>query len=78
MDLSYLTNQFIRSEVGIYGAEITDDECELIRAQVQRLHKQGEFHHTGVYWIVNRLAADGIIHSKLAKEFSHQGFSSMS
>lgn len=62
MDLSYLTNPFIRSDVGINGAEITDDECELIRAQVQRLHEQGEFHHTGVYWIANKLAADGIIH----------------
>lgn len=69
MDLNYLTNVFIRSDIGVYGAEITDDECELIRAHVQRLHERGEFHHTGVYWIANRLAADGIIYPKLPKGF---------
>lgn len=69
MDLNYLTNVFIRSDIGVYGAEITDNECELIRAEVQRLHERGEFHHTGVYWIANQLAADGIIYPKLPKEF---------
>lgn len=68
-NLDYLTNNFIRSDIRINGAEITDEECSFIRVEVQRLHEQGKFYHTGVYWIANRLAVDGVIHPQLAKSF---------
>lgn len=58
MKLDYLTNEFIRTEVKIHGMEISNQECDRYRAEVQRLYDQGEFHHTGVYWVANRLAAD--------------------
>lgn len=70
MNLDCLTNEFIRFDVGINGAKITDKECSLIRLEVQRLHEQG-FHHVGVYWTANRLAADGVIHPRLAKDFQY-------
>lgn len=71
MNLDYLNSKFIHFNVGINGAEITDEECSIIRTEVQRLHEQGKFHYTGVYWIANRLAADGVMYPRLAKSFRH-------
>lgn len=67
MNLNYLTNKFIRTEVGIHGAEISDRDCVAIRAEVQRLYNQSKFHHTGIYWVANRMAANGTIHPQLPK-----------
>lgn len=61
MELNYLTNDFIRNDVGIWGAKLSDEDCEKIRLEVIKLNALGEFYHTGVYWIANRLAADGAI-----------------
>lgn len=63
--LDYLTDNFIRNEVGIWGAKISDEDCETIRAYVHCLDERGEFHHNGVYWIANRLASEGKIHPQL-------------
>lgn len=69
MNLDYITNEFIRTEVGIHGARISDQECEAICAEVQRLYDQGKFYHTGIYWVTNRMAADEVIHPYLPKSF---------
>lgn len=61
MNLDYLTDEFIRRGCGVNGAEFSDEDCQRIREEVFTLYDKGEFHHTGVYWIANRLAADGII-----------------
>lgn len=65
MTLNYLTNNFIRTDCGIHGAQLSDRDCKIIRRYVQRLDKKGKFHHTGVYWIANELAANGVIHPQL-------------
>ena len=35
-NLDYLTNDFIRSEVGIWGAKISDEDCEIVRQEVYK------------------------------------------
>lgn len=64
-NLDDLTNDFIRSEVGIWGAKISDEDCEIVRQEVYRLNAAGEFHHNGIYWIANRLALERKIHPQL-------------
>lgn len=64
-NLDYLTDDFIRGEVGIWGAKISDEDCETIRAYIHYLDERGEFHHNGVYWIANRLASEGRIQPQL-------------
>lgn len=60
-NLDYLTREFVRQDCGINGAVLTDEDCDRIIKEVKRLYKIGKFHHTGVYWIANRLTAEGII-----------------
>lgn len=64
-DTSYITHEFVRHECGIFGAILSDQDCDEVIAEVARLNERSEFHHTGVYWIANRLAAQGRIHPKL-------------
>lgn len=61
-ELDYLTRKFVRDECGIFGATLDDRECDLVILETQRLYLQGQFHHTGIYWIANALAADNLIH----------------
>ena len=60
-DISYITRESIRAEIGIFGAKLSDEDCDKVIAEVKRLDAAGEFEHSGVYWIANRLAADGVI-----------------
>lgn len=64
--LAYLTDDFIRCDCGIHGAQLSEEDCARIREEVIRLHTRGEFHHTGIYWIANRLAGEGEIHPLLS------------
>ena len=61
-DLNYLTREFVLNDCGVNGAALSNEDCDLIIAEVERLYSLGQFHHTGVYWIANQLAADGKIH----------------
>lgn len=60
-NLDYLTREFVRQDCGANGAKLRDKDCDLIIAEVKRLDAKGEFYHTGVYWIANKLAAEGVI-----------------
>ncbi|BAZ00508.1 hypothetical protein NIES37_45000 [Tolypothrix tenuis PCC 7101] len=60
--LAYLTDDFIRRDCGIHGARFSDEDCIRIREEATRLYTCGKFHHTGVYWIANRLVGEGKIH----------------
>lgn len=60
-NLDYLTREFVRNDCGTNGAFLSDRDCDLIIAEVKRLDALGEFYHTGVYWIANRLAGEGVI-----------------
>lgn len=64
-DISYITRGFVRQECSVFGAILSDEDCDRIIAEVARLTERGEFHHTGVYWSANRLAADNRIHPQL-------------
>ena len=61
-ELDYLTREFVRGECGVFGATLDDRECDLIILETQQLYLQGQFHHTGVYWVANALAANNLIH----------------
>lgn len=61
-NVAYVTREFVRNDCGIHGAQFSDADCDRIIAEVQELAQLGEFHHTDVYWIANRLAAEGCIH----------------
>lgn len=65
--LAYLTNEFMKQDVGVNGAAITDQECQTINQTVMALDANGQFNHMGVYWIANQLAADGKIRHQLNK-----------
>ena len=67
MPLDYLSDEFIRRDCGVHGAEFSNSDCEKIRKEVLRLHEKGEFHHAGVYWMANRLVAEGVIQPKLSR-----------
>ncbi|MDZ8260583.1 hypothetical protein [Nostoc sp. ChiQUE01b] len=64
-EIDYVTRDFVRRDCGVYGAVLSDEDCDVIIAEVQQLAEQGKFHHTGVYWIANSLAANGMIHPTL-------------
>ena len=64
-ELNYLTREFVRRDCGINGAVLTDEDCDRVIEEVKRLHSIGEFHHSGVYWIANRLAAENIINPEI-------------
>lgn len=59
--LDYLTRDFVQDECQIFGAIFNDDDCDLIIAEAHHLYSQGNFHHTGVYWIANDLTARNLI-----------------
>lgn len=61
-ELNYLTRDFVRQDCGINGTVLNNRDCDLIIARVKLLHSQGLFHHNGVYWVANSLAADHLIH----------------
>ncbi|MBW4595452.1 MAG: hypothetical protein KME46_21755 [Brasilonema angustatum HA4187-MV1] len=61
-DIAYVTQEFVRQDCGIYGVKLVDADCDVIIDEVKKLAQQGNFHHTGVYWIANYLAAEGRIH----------------
>jgi len=67
---SYITRSFVRKDVGANGAQLTDQDCDRIIAEVLRLDEESSFPHTGIYWIANRLAADGLIHPILEAKAS--------
>jgi hypothetical protein len=62
--VAYITRDFVRNDCGIHGTTFSDEDCDLVIAKVQRLAMEDKFQHTGVYWIANALAADGLIHPK--------------
>lgn len=64
-ELDYLTRKFVRGDCGTNGATFSDEDCDLIIQEVKRLHRIGEFHHTGVYWVANKLAAEGLINPEI-------------
>ncbi|MGI2907149.1 hypothetical protein [Tolypothrix sp. VBCCA 56010] len=64
-ELDYVTHDFVRADCSIHGAMLSDNDCDIIIAEVKRLWASGQFHHTGVYWIANSLAANGMIHPTL-------------
>ncbi|MCC5624403.1 hypothetical protein [Nostoc sp. CHAB 5715] len=59
--IDYVNRAFVRADCGIYGAILSDEDCDIIIAEVKKLNDQGKFFHTGVYWIANCLAAEGTI-----------------
>ena len=63
-ELNYLTREFVKQDCGTNGAILSDRDCDIIIDKVKQLHSVGKFHHTGVYWIANSLAADGLIQVK--------------
>lgn len=63
--IDYIDYAFIRQDVAIHGATLSDADCQTVLEEVRRLDSLDEFHHTGVYWIANRLAADKLIHPVL-------------
>jgi hypothetical protein len=65
--VAYITREFVREECGICGAVFSDEDCDIVIAEVQRLAIEGKFDYKGVYWIANALAADGLIHPSLPK-----------
>ncbi|BAY59255.1 hypothetical protein NIES2135_61320 (plasmid) [Leptolyngbya boryana NIES-2135] len=67
--IAYVTREFVRADAGANGAQFSDEDCDCIIAEVQRLYAEGNFHHNGVYWIANRLAADRLIHPTLPDHF---------
>lgn len=60
--VAYVTREFVREDCGINGATFSDEDCDVVIAYVQRLAIEGKFKHSGVYWIANSLAGDGLIH----------------
>ena len=67
-NLDYLTREFVKQDCGINGAVLSNEDCDRIIKEVKRLYSIGKFHHTGVYWIANRLAADGVINPTFGEE----------
>jgi hypothetical protein len=65
-DVAYVTREFVRADCSIHGASFSDADCDTIIAEVQKLAQQGNFHHAGVYWIANRLTAEGQIHPTMS------------
>ena len=61
-ELDYLTYDFVRHECSVFGAILSNTHCQLVIAEVHSLYLRGQFHHTGIYWIANHLAARKIIH----------------
>ena len=60
-NLDYLTREFVRKDCGSNGAVLSEIDCDLVIEEVKRLHAIKEFHHTGVYWVANKLAGEGVI-----------------
>lgn len=65
-NITYIIRDFVRQECSVWGAILSDLDCDEVIAEVARLAKQGKFHHTGVYWIANRLVAEGRINPKFS------------
>jgi hypothetical protein len=63
--VSYITREFVRCDCGINGANLSDEDCDIVIAEVQRLEIEGKFKHAGVYWIANALAGEGKIRPQL-------------
>lgn len=61
LQTEYVTRAFVRADCGIHGARLSDEDCDAIITEVRRLAGQGQFQHAGVYWIANRLVAQGRI-----------------
>lgn len=64
-NVTYTTRKFVHSDCHLYDAVLSDEDYNRIIAEVQELVQQGDFAHTGVYWIANRLASRGAIHPQL-------------
>ena len=64
-NLDYLTREFVRKDCGSNGAVLSEIDCDLVIQEVKRLYDKGEFHHTGVYWVANKLAGEGVIKPEL-------------
>lgn len=60
--LAYLTDEFIRADCGVHHVQLSEQDCARIREEIIFLYQNGCFHHTGVYWVANRLAAEGEIY----------------
>lgn len=63
--VTYVTREFVRSDCQVHGAMLSDSDCDRVIAEVQELAQHGNFAHTGVYWIANRLAGSKCIHPQL-------------
>jgi hypothetical protein len=63
--VSYVTREFVRRDCGINGATFTNEDCDVVIAEVQRLAVKGKFKHSGVYWIANALAGERKIRPQL-------------
>jgi len=66
-ELDYFTREFVRQDCGYNGAILCDRDCDIIIDKIKQLHSIGKFHHTGVYWIANSLAADNLIHPQFLR-----------
>lgn len=64
-NVAYVTRELVRSDCSAHGAILTDKDCDQIIAEVQELAQLRKFSHSGVYWIANRLAAEGTTHPQL-------------
>jgi hypothetical protein len=67
--VAYVTREFVRQDCGINGATFSDEDCDTVIAYVQQLALGGKFKHSGVYWIANALAGDGLIHPQLPERW---------
>lgn len=63
--VAYVTRNFVRSDCSTHGAILSDEDCDQVVGEVQELSQLRKFSHSGVYWIANRLAAEGTIHPQL-------------
>lgn len=64
-NVTYIIRKFVQSDCHLHDAVLSDEDYDRIIAEAQELVQQGDFAHTGVYQIANRLACRGAIHLQL-------------
>lgn len=63
--VAYITREFVHNDCHLHSTVLSNEDYDRIIAEVQELAQQGNFAHTGIYSIANRLACEGTIHPQL-------------
>lgn len=63
--VAYITREFVHNDCHLHSTVLSNEDYDRIIAEVQELAQQGNFAHTGIYWVANRLACEGTIHPQL-------------